>query len=195
MNSLNILFYSNRCQQSKDLISLLNNEGLTKYFHLICVDNNPNVLPNTQTPTLVIRGMPTPYIKGDAFTWLSRVKQWKNQMLLRNFASAQQQFIQTMNNNLTPDNNNLLGFNKLEMQQMSDMFSFFESDMKNEIDSSFPQMYVNYNQVGHESIFTPPKESGFNKVKADKAKQLEEERKKQDHLFKKSIEEFHKQLK
>ncbi len=45
MNNINILFYSNYCEGSKLLISLMDQENLTRFFHKICTDNN-NKIPS-----------------------------------------------------------------------------------------------------------------------------------------------------
>lgn len=183
MSSINILFYSNKCEGSKQLISMMQDENLLRFFHMICVDNNPKIPKQiTVTPTLIIRGIPTPYVAGDAFNWFSKIKQWKINMILKKSQEKYQDNIE----------DNVLGFNNSEMNVFSDIFSFFSMDVKNECQESFPQSYVPFDDIGKETIFTPPNE----KSKIDKTKQklLETElllkRTNQDDLFKKNIEKI-----
>jgi len=197
----NILFYSNNCDESKLLLSMMQNENLVRFFHLVCTDNNPKIPPQiTVTPTLILKNLPTPYVAGDAFSWLAKIKQAKANSMLQKVNVAQQQFLQKINNNLaTPENNSILGFSQAEMNSMSDIFAFFSTD------TAFPQTYFECNNFGQESIFTPPMEDGTYKVgqhtkyRITESKQkelqnaMESERKKQDEIFKQSIEGFRKQ--
>lgn len=205
MSTINILFYSNNCEGSHHLIKLLENERLINFFHLICTDNNPKIPPQIKvTPTLIIRGVPTPYIAADAFAWLAKIKQWKMNMMMQKINNAQQQYMQNINNNLAT-NNNILGFSETEMNGMSDIFSFFAKDISKECQDPLPQSFVSYNNIGNDQIFTVPLEDGTFKVsqkgnyKINSAKQkelytnLEQERKKQDELFRKTIDNFKSQ--
>jgi hypothetical protein len=191
--SANVLFFSNNCDGSKALISLLNGEKLTKYFHLICTDNNNKIPVEIKvTPTLIIKGMPMPYIAGDAFVWFSKVKQWKIQTLMQRMSEAQKQHIQTNSNigqqKIEPE---LLGFNKIEMEGMSDMFAFISED-------NVPHAHFDYTNIGKDSIYYAANENE-DKRKISETKQneltknLESERKKQDHQIKQQIENFKNQ--
>ncbi len=208
MSTINILFYSNRCEGSKQLLSMLQTEKLIRFFHLICTDENPKIPPQIKvTPTLIIRGVPTPYVAGDAFAWLAKVKQWKMNMVMQKMSIAQQQYLQNINNNLTPDDSNLLGFSKAEMNGMSDIFSFFSKNITQECQDPFPQSYFMCDNLGKEFIDTKPLEDGTYKISdrgkyrinATKQKELcsnlEMERKKQDEMFKQNIDNFVKQYK
>jgi hypothetical protein len=205
MSSINILFFSNHCEGSKQLIAMMNTEKLTRFFHMICVDNNPKIPPQIKvTPTIIIKGVPIPYVAGDAFAWLSKVKQWKINMLMQKASQAQQQYLQNMNSNLgtansATDGSTLLEFSKEEMAGMSDIFAYLQTD------NAAPQSFFNTSQMGQENIFTPPLENGQFKISSDgkyrinanKQKELhtalEMERKKQDVMFKSQIENFRKQ--
>src|SRR5580704_4177731 len=97
--SANILFFSNACQGSQALLSLMQGENLTKFFHLICTDNNSKIPPQIKvTPTLIIKGIDTPYVAGDAFVWFSKIKQWKIQMMMQKMSNMQKQYLQANNN-------------------------------------------------------------------------------------------------
>lgn len=203
MSQINILFYSNNCEASKMLISLMQGENLVRFFHLFCTDNNPKVPAFiTRTPTLMIRNVPTPYVASDAFVWFSKIKQWKINTMLQEVSSAQQKYLQNVNSNLVSDNSNILGFSSMEMNAMSDIFSFFSKDQKNECQEAFPQSFVTCDAVGQDKIFTPPLEDGKFKVNSDgkykisatKHKELQEslknEREKQDKIFDQHIKNF-----
>lgn len=210
MSIINILFYSNKCEGSKQLISMLQSEQLLRFFHQFCIDNNPKTPQQIKvTPTVIIRGVPTPYIAGEAFTWLAKVKQWKQNMMLQQIKTAQEKYLQNINNNLATEQSNVLGFNELEMSGMSDIFSFYSKNIATECQDALPQSFFNYNNLGKESIFTPPLENGsykpvkptidndgiykINKKQSELVKNLESERKNQDEVFKKNIENFRKQ--
>lgn len=206
MSSINILFFSNNCEGSKQLLSMLQSEKMVRYFHLVCTDNNPKIPPQIKvTPTIIIRGVPTPYVAGDAFAWFARVKQWKMNMMMQKMNTAQQQYLQSINNNLVTTDPNLLGFSETEMNGMSDIFSFFSKNMAQECQDAFPQSFFTCNNLGNENIFTPPLEDGSYKInlhgkyKIDETKQkemhknLELERKKQDEMYKQNIDSFMKQ--
>jgi len=206
MSSINALFFSNGCEGSKQLISMMQSEKLTRFFHLICTDNNPKVPSSIRvTPTLIIRGIPTPYVAGDAFVWLAKIKQSKMNMSMQKMNTAQQQYLQSINNNLVTNDTNLLGFTNDEMNGMSDMFSFFSKNISEECQDALPKSFFAYDKIGQENIFTPPLEDGTYKIsdsakcKINAAKQkqlhnnLETERKKQDSVFKQNIDNFRKQ--
>jgi hypothetical protein len=191
MSQINILFYSNHCEASQHLLALMNAEKLTKFFHLFCTDNNPNTPPQIKlTPTLLIKNVPTPYVAADAFAWLSKVKQWKNIVQMRQMSTAHQQYFQNMDSNLTGSDLKLADFNPAEIQGMSDIFAWIEKD------SAMPHTFFNYDNLGQETIFTPPKEEGRFKINAARQKEMHEkmlqERQKQDNMFKKVNEEFRK---
>lgn len=197
MSNANICFYSASCEGSQILISLMRKEGLDKYFHFVSTDNNPNLPPQIRmTPTLIIRGIPTPYVANDAFAWLAKMKQWKINMMMQKMSQAQQQHMKNINNNLTDDKSNLLSFSPAEMEGMSDMFSYLKND------SAMPHSYFEVENIGKEYIFTPPLENGSYKtrnnhqIKINEAKskemcrKLQTERKNQDDTFKSAIDGF-----
>lgn len=180
MSTANVLFFSNNCEASKQLISMMQTENIFQFFFLICTDDNKKIPEQiTTTPTLLIKGIPYYYVAGDAFAWLAKAKQWKINRMIMNMNNAQEQYWRSINNNLVKNTPNILGFSKVEMDQMSDMFSFFSSDINKECQESFPQSYTNCNNDKTESIFTPPLESGdykasknFNKLNETKQKKL-----------------------
>jgi hypothetical protein len=136
----NILFYSNFCDGSKKLISMMNNENLLKYFKQECIDNKKSNITKTPTLIIVTPTGPVPYIGMDAFTWLSRVKQWKVNEVMKKTSQEQQQYLSKMSHNLSPNNELLLGFNSAEMTSSSDSFTLVD-----DTGLSIPQSYYQCN--------------------------------------------------
>ncbi len=206
MSLFNIIFYSNSCEPSKLLLSMIQNEKLTSYFYLYCTDTNPVPPQIKLTPTLIIKGLPTPYVANDAFAWLAKIKQWKVKIMMQRMNNAQQNYLESMNNNLKLNDNNLLGFSQSEMNGMSDIFSFFSSewsrDKNKECQDALPQSYFLCENIGKEFIETKPLEDGSykisdnNKIKISKEKQremlsnLQLQRKQQDDMFEQNIRKF-----
>jgi hypothetical protein len=205
MSAINILFFSNNCPGSQTLITLLKNEGLLRFFHLMCTDNNPSIPPMiTVTPTLVIRNVSTPYVAGDAFQWMNKMKQWKINEQMKKMSNMQQEYLQKMAGNLGMNNTltGVAGFSSEEMAGMSDMFAFWNED------NPLQHSYFDCTNLGKEMIYAPPLEEEAAKknllteqqreqnarVSNDRAKKLKQERIEQDNVFKHNIEEFRNQF-
>ena len=200
MSAINILFYSNKCDGSQILLSMMNDEGLTKYFHKVCIDNNPRVPPQIKvTPTLIIRGQPVLYAAGDAFTWLARVKQWKIIMTMKDMSNRQRDYFNNINGNLSMDELKVIGYNSTEMANIT---SFYPKDITQEDQDIFQHSFVRYDDIGKEFINTQPLECGSYNVtenqqyKINEGKQkellnnLQKEREKQDNTFQENINNF-----
>ena len=185
------------CDASKLLISLMKSENIIMFFYTVCVDGNKNIPPIIKsTPTILIKGISTPYVGSDAFTWLSKVKQWKINVIMQKASAAQHQHMQTINNNLTASTTSLLGFSNAEMNGMSDIFAYLQND------NAMPHTYVDCKDLGTETIFTPPLEDGGFKVQDGgkyklgmaghkaQCKKLISDRNKQDITIKQSIDSF-----
>lgn len=201
----NLLFYSNNCEASQHLLSMMQQENLIRFFTLLCTDNNISIPSQiTVTPTLIIAGVPSPYVGGDAFSWLSRIKQWKMQVIRQNMNNSQQEYLKKVNENLANDSDSdkLLPFCPIEMNKMSDMFSFFSQNINSECQESLPQTYFSCDNIGKDNICTPPLENGTYKankklsVNKDRQdillSQLQTERKQQEINFKTNIDKFRK---
>ena len=198
MSSANILFYSNRCEPSKYLISMMNTENLLRFFYQICIDTMQNIPEHiTMTPTIIIKGVPTPYAGKDAFSWLSRVKQWKNSVMIKRMNDEKQQYLKSINSNLLPESDSsILGFSPLEMSGMSDIFTYFSRNIDNERDDALPKTYFVCDNMGKEVIITPPLEGGSYRVSRDsKCKMSEMQQKKLLHELKSDRENYDRQMK
>lgn len=203
---INVIYFSNNCECSRFLLAMMEKEKILQFFHAICVDDNANIPPQIKiTPTLIIRGSPTPYMGNDTIKWISNVKQWRQNIRIKQMSMLQQQYLQKINNNLVQDDNSLLGFSGAEMTTDSDLFSFFSTNMNQECQDSFPQSFVTCENIGKEFIETPPLENGtyrtskISKNKIDKSKQKQMidnimmQRKEQENIFKANIKKFNEQ--
>jgi len=197
MSNVNILFYSNNCEGSQQLISLMQNEKLIKFFHLICLDTHQKLYPQIKmTPTIIIRGVPVPYVGAEAFSWLARIKQWKINIDIQKASAAQKEYLKNINKNLiSEEDNQILNFSKAEMDGLSDVFAYLNND------EPLPHTYFDIQNLGKEKIITPPIDTLDNRKQKEKHKNtsknlvanIETERKKQDEMFKQHIENFKKQ--
>lgn len=190
MSSINVLFYSNNCPGSQTLIALMKDEGLFKYFHIVCTDNNPDVPKEIKfTPTLIVKNIPTPYVAGDAFVWLNKMKQWKLNEQIKRMNAMQKKHLEKTNM-VFKDESSVLEFSKEEMGSGSDIYSYLEYD------DALQQSYFDFNNIGKEIIYTPSGES--EKLSEMEHKKLQNrltnERTKQDIDFKRSIESFKNEM-
>lgn len=209
MAQYNIFFFSNNCDASRCLITQFKNEKIIDFFYQICVDNNPKIPPTiTATPTLILKGNPTPYVGSNAFIWFTKIKEWKVNMMMKKLSSDQNNYLSKISNNLntnnildsnTNTNSNLLGFNEMEMGSSSDIFSFFAKDMDKECENALPQSYVDYSMIGNDYIFTPPLDPDNDKINSAKQKKicndLLKTRKDQEIHIKNGIDNFRKNYK
>lgn len=198
MEAKNIIFYSNFCEASKYLIMLMKGERLLELFHPFCVDDNPKTPKGiTDTPTLIIAGIPNPYVSTDAFAWFSKIKQWRIGQSFLSMANEQQKYLVNMNKNLQGgETSRVLGFNDIEMKGMSDIFAFFATNMADERTEALPQSFVDCENMQEQRIFVAPEilDPKKRKIKAkDQAKMLEHleaDRKGQDKEFEENIKKF-----
>lgn len=163
----NILFYSTKCKMCMSLLRLLQNENLTNYFVMYCVDNNLSKLPpDLIVPTMRIKGINKCYVAEETFDWVKQAKFFRNYKK-REFLLKQQE--------------GLPGFSNLEDNSLSDKFAFKENDKP-----ALPQNYVPSNSNGV-AILTPPKEIDGEKIKESEQnnliKKIEKLRETQDSGF------------
>lgn len=194
--SINILYFSNYDESSKHLICLMQTEGLLKYFTQVCKDGNLTVPQNILTPTIIIKGVPQPYIQNEAFGWFARIKQWRIDSSFQRMAENQKQYIQ---HNLNANSNKgatqettLLGFNKAEMEGMSDIFAFLSNDA-----GAANHSQLTYDRIGSDKIIGSShghdEEILTRKEQTVWGQQLLKERKQQDLTISKQLDEFGKQ--
>jgi hypothetical protein len=171
---------------SDHLFSMMKEEKLLKYFQLECIDGNRNIPRDFITPMIIIKNIPDPYIGKDVFAWLAKIKQYKITYTINKVGNDQQKYLNSLNNNLSTEYSNIIGFSKEEMDGVSDMFSFTGTD------DAIIHSQMPYECIGESSILTPEIESNkidintHNRLK----KKLESERKDQDAKLKQGMEQF-----
>ncbi len=145
----NVYFYSRVSQTCIDLMKLMDAYGIRNKFLLRCVDDMDVIPPGLdRVPTLIIYGIPRPFVGNDAMKWFEDNKMYfaqqsaelQTKMHLYNMAKNAQ------------DNNNPHGFSECEHGGLSDEFAYTDTDM------SQPKSFVNYGNDG-DIIVTPPKDS------------------------------------
>ena len=173
----NIIFYSNACEGSQILLSLLQNENLIKYFYLICTDNNSKIPSEIKvTPTLFIKGINTPYVAGAAFVWFQQIKQEKIKRMIQQLEANSN----SSKNGTDINDSPWLGYNKNEMGGISDTFALMTDD-------NIPHSHFEYAKIGSEAdkiFYVGTKENTEKKLdethQIKLAKMLELERSKQN---------------
>ncbi len=147
-NRVNILFYSLKCNDCRNLITLLQNENLFTYFKLYCVDDNLNKIPPQikYVPTIIVSGVNKPLVGNETFKWVQQLKFLKQQALTNiNNQLAQKKLLSVINTSDGP-----MGWMDNEMGNLSDQFAYTK------IDKPLPQSYVRLNSGNKNTIFTPP---------------------------------------
>ncbi len=169
-NITNTLFYSQRCITCTNLLTVMNNEDLIRYFRLICVDNILDKLPQaiTAVPTMIVNGVNKPLVAQEAFQWISQVKFIKQQEQSNKLINPQQNQAQHRGPN---------AYDKEIMGGLSDSFAFTKTD------EPLPHAYFGINEEKNHAIFTPPSEKNSlsRKDQTNLIKDLESRRSVQDN--------------
>jgi hypothetical protein len=195
---INLLFYSQKCKDSQDLINLLDHEKLLNKFKMICVDNNRQIPAQIQrTPTLIVNGIPKPLVANEAFKWVETMKSFR-QIQQQTLAHQNQQILKQNMQRLTQQRKGPSEFDQKGMNSgLSDTFADVEKD------TCLPHTYVPVGSTG-QLIFTAPEEKKPEDKSVEQKKRIEEmnkhadERKKdrdeQDRSVKKQQETFQQQV-
>ena len=170
---MNILFYSQRCPTCHNLISVLKNTDLLKYFHLSCVDDKLNNLPPhvTTVPTMIVKNYRKPIVATETFEWVKQAKFIMQQARLDKTNKDQ-----SLNHII----NGVKGYSDIEMSELSDKFSLTTNESP-----ALAQSYFGYKDESKNTIFTAPlqneklKEDDHKKVISD----LEKKRESQDTQY------------
>lgn len=138
---MNIIFYSEKCATSRDLLMLLHNEGLLDKFQLYKVDDKLDRIPKQiiRVPTMLIAELNRLLVAQEAFEWVNQMKFLRNQ------------------NSVQPAVTALKGFNETEMLGFSDKFSFTDKDKPLE------HTYFGVGDENKHVIYTPPMDIALSK--------------------------------
>lgn len=140
MNSnKNIIFYSRKCRACNELINILNSNNLMRFFIEFCVDDNIDKLPPQikMVPTLIVSNVNKPLVAGDAFKWVNQIKFINNNDNCDN------------NSDRNSNSNNIIGYNKQEMEGISDTFCYRKKNAKETIPHSFSGLTANIENAIH----------------------------------------------
>lgn len=147
---MNIIFYSQNCGPSKNLISSMKNIGILDKFKCFCVDDNLDAVPPhiTDVPTLIVSGISHPLVKKDAFKWVESIKYIKQSQAIN-----QQKKLILANMMQQAQMKGPHGYSQGEMSGVSDTFAYTDIDMAQ------PHSYLNYGEENANAIFTAPEEA------------------------------------
>ena len=148
-----MVFYSNKCNTSKNILILLQNENLIDKFELICVDNILDRLPpDMRVPLMRLVNVPEPLYAQNIYDWISQIKFMKKSPQTSTVIQAKK-------------GRTLIGYDADVMSKVSDSFAFSDKD----VNDPLPQSYFGIGQEDNNAIFTPPKDSSkINKIEQNK---------------------------
>jgi len=160
-----VLFYSGKCPHSSKLLNIIQNNNLSNYFNLVCIENIPrNSIPSmvTKVPTIVAYGK-KPFVGSLAFSFV-------NAKMLLGQQTNNSNFINRVDVNASLETNPLLmsarnknirinekgpkGLAFTEIEKISDNYAFVED----EDDEKEAQKRLQYLNRESESIFNLPME-------------------------------------
>ncbi len=162
MSGINIVFYSRACPTCKNLLNILMNEGLLKFFKLYCVDDKLDTVPPYihTVPTMIVANINKPLVVQEAFEWIQKVKFIKQ--------DASKKILQSgIVNIMNKQQKDPIGYTSLEMGGISDPFAYRDVDMP---------LVHNYQGIKEDksSIFTAPEQEKLSdQEQAKRIKNLE----------------------
>lgn len=190
--AMNILFYSNKCQDCRTFIGMLKNENLINYFKSICVDNNMANIPKTiqRVPAIITADTKQLYMGGDVFKWLQSIKYMRQQQIVEQQKLMEQnrkiiQYNIYKNMNVQNQTNAPKSFLTSEMSGVSDTFAYTD------IDLAQPKSFQEYGRDDSNIIVTPPVESrGLSREQQkNMTGDIENRRKEQDKIFNETMKQ------
>ncbi len=189
----NLLFYSRKCSDCRNLLIIMKNINILNKFKLICTDNKKINIPEyiRMVPTLIIHNINKPLEGEDTFKWVKSIKYLNTEKHIQNMEVNEISVnLNNKNNNSKKKNKNnktnlkkkkniLTGFLTSEMTEFSDKYAYTEQD------DAKPQSFFDINK-NNISIFTAPEQG---KITQNKQKNMIDElindRKKDDNNYSK----------
>ena len=168
----NIVFYSQKCDTCRTLLTLLKNENLLGHFKLVSVDDKLDKLPqNMIVPTMIVINVNKPLIAQETFEWIKQMKFIRQQQVMDINKKIIQQNLINNNTKKGP-----AGFDSEIMAGISDKFAFTKADIP------LPHAYFGVNEEDKNAIFTAPKDiKKLSKMDQNNLiKELESKRSQQD---------------
>ena len=134
----NVVYYSERCPTSINLLRTLRMNNLSNFFKFVCIDSMLKRLPPCiQTvPTMLVNGEQRPLVAKEAFEWIEKVK-FMNQSANRALNCPFKQ----------NDESNIISYREQEHNSISDPYAYMKTD------KSMTQKYVD-TEMNNGAIFT-----------------------------------------
>ena len=156
--NVNIYYFSKYSETCLNLLRLMDAHGIKNKFLMMCVDDM-HELPTglERIPTLIISGIPKPFVGNDALQWFN-----DNKVFFAQQTAEIQSKMHLYNMAKSADGSTMNGFIDCEHKGISDEYAYADTDMPQ------PKSFVEYGSDGN-VIFTPPIDG---KIKEDVQKRL-----------------------
>lgn len=153
-SSKNVIIYSHKSKNCRDLLHIMQNCGIIQLFQHIDISAPGMVVPNgvTDIPTLLVANIPQPLIGADAFRWVHDTRKWKEQNARMKQMINANIYNWNMLKSKTQDNDTLHGlipYEESAMSSFSDKFCLIKDDL-------LPQNHVGVSESV--KIYTAPEE-------------------------------------
>ena len=157
-----ILFYSVKCESSRNLLRVMENQDILKFFTQKCVDQISTdeliKMGLKNVPTLVVlnRNGTTHtkqiFEKSNAFDWIERLIQNRRETMLNN-VEKNRKLIQ-INNIKMKIQDGIDDFNPLESSGISDNYSSWLDDISKDKNEAHSKSFLPYGEDGNYKIIT-----------------------------------------
>lgn len=200
-----VLFYSNKCNYSMNLLKLMHDQGILQYFTQKCVDGMnlmdlSNKMGIQEIPTIVVcnknsnKSNSQIFEGTQAFEWLENIVRNRREMMIKD-AEHKRKLIQ-FNNMKANANNGFMDFSTLETSGISDSYSYWTKDIitRPDIEDAQPKNFLPY-MKDEEYKIIPFDDMNKSKISAaeqhQRTKELENLRNAQDKNMASNIEREH----
>lgn len=199
-----ILFYSNNCKYSSNLLKVMMDQDILRFFTQKCIDNmDTNELIQMGlkvVPTLVVVNKSASgnnkqiYEEAKAFEWVQQLLTNRRESMIK-MADQRRRLIQ-INNIKSKHHDGLHDHDPLETGGVSDDFAYWAQDMTKDIDIAQPKSFLPFGKDDQYSIatFMNSKEKEYKINEADQKRRLaeiEQTRKMQNNSIQEMNEKQH----
>ena len=197
-----IIFYSKDCQTCRNLMTIMNNQGLLNLFEYKCIDKMPleelTRMGIDTVPTLVVvynengKKNNCIYVGTEAFQWVNTIVMNRRKQSMA-YADQKRKLIQ-IDEQRKRIKTGLHEYCIDELNGVSDSYSLWNDDMNNEKDIAQPKAFQLYGQDAANNILTIPENKtakGFKVTESTQTKLVSDllnQRKQQDNQFKNIME-------
>jgi len=166
------LFYSNKCATCIKLINILIGEQLLEMFKIINIDNTDfkklYKLGITGVPTITIteNGKQEIFSKSEACKWINRIISNKREFRMKH-VDEQRRLIRDENLKARREAG-LFEYQQMELEGLSDLYAYFNTDQSKELDVPQPKLFLPYKDIGNDRIVTFSDSTPNNKITGTK---------------------------